>query len=69
MGERYGEWVNAIREQKNQTLEDLLGLNVPADRIVIGAVDANPKEVQSTLAPVNWKKYAVYRPLASLSYS
>ena len=59
VGQCCGEWVNAIREQKNKTLEDLLGLNVPADRIVIGAVDASQKPKESKLAPVNWKKYAV----------
>ena len=50
----------AIREEKNQTLEDLLGLNVRADRIVIEATDAGAKATEPKTVSVDWKKYAVY---------
>lgn len=38
----------------------MLGLNVRADRIVMGATDAGAKVTEPKTVSVDWKKYAVY---------
>ena len=50
---------NIHRNQNNQGIEELLGLNVRADRIVVNGVDAKSTEKKSNTIAVEWSAYVL----------
>ena len=48
---------NIHRNQNKQGIEELLGLNIRADRIVVNSVDAKSTEKKSNAIAVEWSAY------------